>query len=79
MNKYDSSEVVFETDRLFLRKMTMDDVDHLQKIFSDPIAMQYYPKTFDMDETKAWIQRVLNNYEKHGAGLWACHFRLLVK
>jgi RimJ/RimL family protein N-acetyltransferase/predicted nucleotidyltransferase len=75
MNKYDSSEVVFETDRLFLRKMTMDDVDHLQKIFSDPIAMQYYPKTFDIDETKAWIQQVLNNYEKHGAGLWACHLK----
>jgi RimJ/RimL family protein N-acetyltransferase len=37
--------------------------------------MQYYPKTFDIEETKTWIQRVLNNYEKHGAGLWACHLK----
>lgn len=70
-----NEHIVFETDRLFLRKMTMDDVENLQKIFSDPIAMQYYPKTFDIEETKAWIQRVLINYEKHGAGLWACHLK----
>src|SRR5580704_3858711 len=72
MNSY---QVVFETDRLFLRKITMNDVENLQKIFSDPIAMQYYPKTFDTEETKAWIQRVLNNYDKHGAGLLACHLK----
>jgi RimJ/RimL family protein N-acetyltransferase/predicted nucleotidyltransferase len=67
--------IVFETERLFFRKMTMDDVKNLQKIFSDPIAMQYYPKTFDVEETKKWIQRLLNNYEKHGSGLWACHLK----
>lgn len=66
---------VFETARLFLRKITENDVDNLQLIFSDPIAMQYYPKTFDVDETKAWIQRILNNYAQHGAGLWACHLK----
>jgi len=42
--------------------MTENDVDNLQLIFSDPIAMQFYPKTFDIDETKGWIQRILNNY-----------------
>lgn len=73
MNKL--NEIVFETERLFLRKMTENDVDHLQKIFSDPIAMQYYPKTFDLDETRAWIKKILSNYEEHGAGLWACHLK----
>lgn len=58
-----------------MRTMTMDDAAHLQKIFSDPIAMQFYPKTFDLEETKAWIQRVLNNYQKHGAGMWACFLK----
>ncbi|HAU0297535.1 TPA: GNAT family N-acetyltransferase [Legionella pneumophila] len=72
MNSY---EIVFETDRLFFRKITMMDVENLQKIFSDPITMQYYPKIFNIEETKAWIQRVLNNYDKHGAGLWACHLK----
>jgi [ribosomal protein S5]-alanine N-acetyltransferase len=54
-----NNDIVFETDRLFFRKMTMDDVENLQKIFSDPVAMQYYPKTFDIEKTKTWIQRVL--------------------
>lgn len=68
-------DVVFETERLFLRKMSMDDVENLQKIFSDPVTMQFYPKTFNIEETRGWIQRVLNNYEQHGAGLWACHLK----
>lgn len=67
--------IVFETERLFLRKMTLNDVDNLQRIFSDPIAMQYYPKMLDRDETKEWIQRILNAYAEHQAGLWACHLK----
>jgi RimJ/RimL family protein N-acetyltransferase len=71
----EKNEIVFETDRLIFRCLTEDDVDNLQKIFSDPVAMQYFPKTFNVEETKAWIQTVFTHYEKHGAGLWACHLR----
>ena len=66
---------MLETKRMFLKKMTMDDVSDLQKIFSDPIAMQYYPKTFNEEETKAWIEKVLDNYEKHNAGMWMCYLK----
>jgi RimJ/RimL family protein N-acetyltransferase len=38
---------VLETDRLFLRELTLDDVDNLLRIFSDPEAMRYYPATKD--------------------------------
>lgn len=67
--------IVFETERLFLRKITLNDVDNLQRIFSDAITMQYYPKMLDRDETTEWIQRILNMYAKHNAGLWACHLK----
>src|SRR5437870_2734703 len=75
MKNLDSDAVVFTTERLFLRKLTEDDVSLLQTIFSDPIAMQYYPKTFNVEETHAWIKRVLDNYIKYDAGLWACHLK----
>ncbi len=68
-------ETILETERLTLRKMTLEDVDNLQLIFADPVAMFFYPKTLDREETKAWIGKVLMQYETHGAGMWACHLK----
>jgi len=58
------------TDRLHLRKMTTQDVPALLQIFSDPVAMQYYPSTMNDQETVAWIRRTLDNYNTHGVGFW---------
>lgn len=49
----------------------MDDVQNLEAIFSDPIAMQHYSSTKDIEATKQWIQWNKESYEKHGFGLWA--------
>ncbi|RDI39060.1 GNAT family N-acetyltransferase [Aquicella lusitana] len=73
--KTHSHEIITESCRLYLRKLTLDDIPNLLKIFADPIAMQYYPNTLNMEETQAWIERVLNNYRLHNAGLWACHLK----
>lgn len=62
---------VLETRRLRLREMTLDDLDELHSILSDPIAMQYYPKPFDREMTTGWIEWSLCNYTEHGFGLWA--------
>ncbi len=68
-------DVVLETERLALRKMTAEDVDNLQLIFGDPVAMFFYEKTLTREETKRWIDKILNNYETRGAGLWACDLK----
>ena len=47
--------IVLETKRLFLREMTLDDLDNLLTVLSDPEAMQFYPKPFDRQMTQAWI------------------------
>ncbi len=69
------TDPILETERLTLRQMTLEDIDNLQLIFADPVAMFFYPKTLDRDETKAWIDKVIAHYEKHGAGMWACHLK----
>lgn len=74
-SKPNNYQIIFETKRLFLRHMTEEDVDNLQQIFSDPIAMQFYPKTFDIEETKDWISRVLTSYQNNNFGLWICHLK----
>lgn len=62
---------VLETRRLRLREMTLDDLDDLHAIFSDPNAMQHYPKPFDLEMTTGWIEWNLRNYTERGFGLWA--------
>lgn len=61
---------VLETPRLTLRTMTLADTDNLLGIFSDPIAMAYYPSTKDRAETVEWIERIERSYAADGIGLW---------
>ena len=68
-------KIVLETERLYLREISNDDSQLLHEIFSDAETMRYYPKTLDKDETIAWIEKVVKNYEKYGAGMWACHLK----
>ena len=61
---------VLETERLILRRMERSDVDNLLGIFSDPVAMRYYPSTKDRREAIGWIEWILGSYERDGIGLW---------
>ena len=63
--------IILETPRVFLRTLTLEDVDGLLEIFSDPVAMQYYPSVKTRQETLQWIQRNIESYQMHGHGLWA--------
>ncbi|MFV8827815.1 GNAT family N-acetyltransferase [Alkalihalobacterium sp. APHAB7] len=66
---------ILGTERLILRKMTDQDEDHLMKIFSDPIAMQYYTSTKTREDARKWINWNIKNYEKHQSGLWMCELK----
>lgn len=56
---------------MFLRRMDMSDVDDLMGIFSDPVAMRYYPGTKSRQEVEDWVRWTLESYRDHGFGLWA--------
>lgn len=61
---------MLETERMRLREMTPGDADNLLGIFSDPIAMRYYPGTKDRAQTEDWIEWNLASYRQNGFGLW---------
>ena len=63
--------VVLETDRLILRKMNEDDFDSLKKVISDSENMKYYPKPYDDNGVKRWINWCIESYQKNGFGLYA--------
>lgn len=60
-----------ETKRLILREYTFDDFDDLYEIVSDRETMKHYPKPFDEEKTRNWIQWNVENYSIFGFGLWA--------
>jgi RimJ/RimL family protein N-acetyltransferase len=64
------TDKVLETERMVLRRMEMADVDDLMGIFSDPVAMRYYPGTKSRQEAEEWVRRMQENYRDHGFGLW---------
>src|SRR5579884_2516065 len=67
--------VFLETDRLILRRMTMDDLDDLVALDGDPAVMRYLtggkPTPRDVIEQQ-YLPRVLGYYERYeGKGAWA--------
>ena len=64
-------KMILETERLFLREMTMDDFDALYAVLSDPEIMQHYPYSFDEERVRSWIERNMDRYKNDGFGLWA--------
>ena len=63
--------MIIETKRLILREYTMDDLEELYKILSCPITMSHYPKPYDYEGAKRWINWCINSYKTNGFGLWA--------
>lgn len=62
---------ILETDRLFLRELTLNDKMELSEIFSDQESMKYYDHPFSETEVENWIKWNIENYRKYNHGLWA--------
>ena len=63
--------MIIETERLYLREMTEDDFEALNKVLADSDIMQHYPYAFDEARVRNWIQRNMERYRLFGFGLWA--------
>ena len=68
-------KIIIETERLILREYTKDDFDALYKLLSDPITMKHYPKPYDENGTRRWLDWSFDNYNKYGFGLWAAEIK----
>ena len=63
---------MLETDRLKLREMTMDDVDPLLVIFSNPEVMKSFGGLlFDRKQMEQWVRRNLDHQRQYGYGLFS--------
>lgn len=63
--------MVLRTERLVLREYNSADFDALFEILSDEETMRHYPKPFDDEMTRKWIEKNIQRYKEDGFGLWA--------
>ena len=65
--------VLHVTERLALRRFTLEDLDLLDRMNSDPEVMQYVGGTKTREETQIVLRdRILGYYDEHpGLGIWA--------
>jgi ribosomal-protein-alanine N-acetyltransferase len=64
---------ILETQRLTLRRLTMEDLDALAAIYRDPEVRRYFPEgTLTYEETKEELEWIIDvYYGQYGFGLWA--------
>lgn len=63
-----------ETDNLFLRLFTPDDLEDLARIFAKPSVMKYLGVNGDpmtRDETETALLSMIRHWEKNNFGRWA--------
>ncbi|GGG51155.1 GNAT family N-acetyltransferase [Epilithonimonas arachidiradicis] len=58
------------TERLTLRKITIDDVDNIFQLDSNPAVMKYVgvPPVINKQESAKMVENIINQYEKNGTG-----------
>lgn len=60
-----------ETERLYIRELTLEDFSALYDVLADSDIMVHYPYIFDENRVKNWIARNIERYKIFGFGLWA--------
>ena len=62
-----------ETDRLLLRMIRADDLDHLASLLSDPDVVRYVGdgQPTGREEAARALESIIKHWETHGFGRWA--------
>ncbi|WP_211236788.1 GNAT family N-acetyltransferase [Sporocytophaga myxococcoides] len=62
---------VLQTDRLIIKEYKAEYLMLVQKVFSDPLTMSFWPSPFTKEETSKWIERSILSYKEYGFGRYA--------
>jgi RimJ/RimL family protein N-acetyltransferase len=59
------------TERLRLRRWTVQDRKPFADLNADPIVMEFFPSTLSQTESNAFVDRIEVDFDKNRFGLWA--------
>lgn len=64
--------MMVETKRLRMRELTMDDLDAITTMLTDPETQRVWGRSMSRDDAVAWIEKQRGRYEADGCGYWLC-------
>lgn len=64
-----------ETDRLILRNWKLEDLETFKAMNSDPKVMRHFPGLLSDAETTAFYNRIQDEFERNGFGLYAVELK----
>lgn len=68
--------ITLETERLYLRPLTLDDLDDVHRMHSDPETVRYASgRVKSREESLEWLERAVDSYETIGHGFWALELK----
>lgn len=59
---------VLQSERLLFREYTSKDIPRMLEIFGDATTMQFWPRPFDKNSLKLWIEKNVAKYKGSGGG-----------
>lgn len=63
--------LIADTERLLIRKLTLDDVPALAAVLGDPAVMRYSTGGVRTEgQTRQYVEWCLDSYARHGFGQW---------
>lgn len=63
--------MIYQTPRLYTRRLTAADLPNLARTLQDPQAMYAYAHAFATQEVADWLANQQRRYQADGFGLWA--------
>lgn len=70
MNK-SGKQIIFETERLFIRLYSMDDFDNFFRLNGDEEVMRYIRPAQTKEQSKEFLKKIITAYtERPGTGRW---------
>ncbi|WP_410768931.1 GNAT family N-acetyltransferase [Fontibacillus sp. BL9] len=62
--------IIMETNRLWIRQHSDDDLEDLHFILGDADTMSFWPAPFTKEQTSSWLQKNIESYSTLGYGRW---------
>ena len=63
------NEIIFESKRLYAKKLTVNSIPDLKKMLQDPRVMYAYEGAFTDEMVEAWLNKMLWRYDEYGFAL----------
>jgi ribosomal-protein-alanine N-acetyltransferase len=71
-----NKKIIFETERLFVRPYSMDDLEDLFRLNGDEEVMRYIRAVQTREQAKEFLKKIIAAYdERPGTGRWAMYTR----